>query len=172
MLQIKLFKYVIYIGLITGLYSCSNSDNLDKMAVIPTDALAVMSLDMKNISYQMAWESFTNWEEMNKIQNMNWFNSRDYQQNPLGRTTCRSSYNTFTAICKKTWGLGANLCKTGHPGIWALNTIRNCRFWAFFWGGLVGSTNPACTGHTGARPAMGNRGGKSREKSRGRRGKL
>ena len=77
MLQIKLFKYVIYIGLITGLYSCSNSDNLDKMAVIPTDALAVMSLDMKNISYQIAWESFTNWEEMNKIQNMNWFNKID-----------------------------------------------------------------------------------------------
>jgi hypothetical protein len=47
------------------------------MAIIPAEALAVMSLDMKNISYQMAWESFTNWEEMNKIQDMNWFNKID-----------------------------------------------------------------------------------------------
>jgi len=77
MSQKTLFKYVLYISLATGLYSCSKSDNLDKMAVIPADALAVMSLDMKNISYQMAWESFTNWEEMNKIHDMNWFNKID-----------------------------------------------------------------------------------------------
>ena len=59
------------------LVSCEKEKGFDPLKSIPTSSSVIMSLDMKSISYQLAWEAFTNWDKMNELKTFSAFDKAE-----------------------------------------------------------------------------------------------
>ena len=70
MFQRRLSRLILPLLLLLLFASCSNKETQDPLEVIPNTSSLIMSLDMKTISYQLAWEAFTNWDQMNEMKEL------------------------------------------------------------------------------------------------------